>query len=98
MAIKINAQVTGDGPQPSNAQALVVVTVEFDGPSEGLTFTVPVPSDSDESMIREQANVAGAGSCDAGRRGPQGPLTPSYAQAGPVSRAPARQAACAVPR
>jgi hypothetical protein len=57
MAIKINAQVTGYGSQPSNAQALVVVTVEFDGPSEGLTFTVLVPSDPDESMIREQANA-----------------------------------------
>jgi hypothetical protein len=29
MAIKINAQVTGYGSQPSNAQALVVVTVQF---------------------------------------------------------------------
>jgi hypothetical protein len=33
MAIKINAQVTGYGPQPANTQALVIVTVEFDGPS-----------------------------------------------------------------
>jgi hypothetical protein len=55
MAIKINAQVAGYRPQPSNAQALVIVTVEFDGPSEGLTFTVIMASDPDEGVIREQA-------------------------------------------
>jgi hypothetical protein len=55
MAIKINAQVTGYGPQPANAQALVVVTVEFDGPSEAMTFTVLVPNDGDEGTVREQA-------------------------------------------
>ena len=55
MAIRINAQVTGYGPQPGNTQALVIVTVEFDGPSEAMTFTVLVPSDPDEGVIREQA-------------------------------------------
>jgi hypothetical protein len=55
MAIKIHAQVTAYGPQPSNAQALVVVTVEFDGGSEAMTFTVLVPNDPDEGVIREQA-------------------------------------------
>ena len=55
MAIKINAQVTGYGPQPANAQALVIVTVEFDGPSEAMTFTVLVPNDGDEGIVREQA-------------------------------------------
>ena len=55
MAIKINAQVTGYGPQPGNNQALVIVTVEFDGPSEAMTFTVLVQNDHDESMVREQA-------------------------------------------
>ena len=43
MAIRINAQVTGYGPQPGNTQALVIVSVEFDGPSEAMTFTVLVP-------------------------------------------------------
>jgi hypothetical protein len=55
MAIKINAQVTGYGPQPANTQALVIVTVEFDGPSEAMTFTVLVPNDGDEGIVREQA-------------------------------------------
>jgi hypothetical protein len=55
MAIKVNAQVTGYGPQPANTQALVVVTVEFDGGSEAMTFTVLVPNDGDEGVIREQA-------------------------------------------
>jgi hypothetical protein len=55
MAVKINAQVTGYGPQPGNTQALVIVTVEFDGPSEAMTFTVLVPTDHDEGMVREQA-------------------------------------------
>jgi hypothetical protein len=54
MAIKINAQVTGYGPQPANTQALVIVTVEFDGGSEAMTFTVLVPNDGDEGVIREQ--------------------------------------------
>ena len=49
MAIKINAQVTGYGRQPANMPALVIVTVEFDGPSEAMTFTVLVPNDGDES-------------------------------------------------
>jgi hypothetical protein len=31
-------------PSPSNTQALVIVTVEFDGPSEAMTFTVLVPT------------------------------------------------------
>ena len=43
MAIRINAQVTGYGPQPGNTQALVIVSVEFDGPSEAMTFTFLVP-------------------------------------------------------
>jgi hypothetical protein len=34
---------------------LVIVTVEFDGPSEAMTFTVLVPNDHDEGMVREQA-------------------------------------------
>ena len=55
MAIRINAQVTGYGPQPGNTQALVIVTVEFDGPSEAMTFTVLVPNDGDEGVVREQA-------------------------------------------
>jgi hypothetical protein len=55
MAIKNNAQVTGYGPQPANTQALVIVTVEFDGPSEAMTFTVPVPNEGDEGKVREQA-------------------------------------------
>jgi len=55
MAIKINAQVTGYGPQPTNTQALVIITVEFDGPSEAMTFTVLVPNDGDEGIVREQA-------------------------------------------
>ena len=55
MAIKINAQVTGYGPQPANTQALVIITVEFDGPSEAMTFTVLVPNDGDEGIVREQA-------------------------------------------
>jgi hypothetical protein len=55
MAVKINAQVTGYGPQPGNNQALVIVTVEFDGPSEAMTFTVLVPNDGDEGMVRDQA-------------------------------------------
>jgi hypothetical protein len=54
MATKINAQVTGFGPQPANTQALVIVTVEFDGPSEAMTFTVLVPNDGDEGTVREQ--------------------------------------------
>jgi hypothetical protein len=33
MAAKIHAQVTGYGPQPGNTQALLIVTLEFDGPS-----------------------------------------------------------------
>jgi hypothetical protein len=33
MAVKIHAQVTGYGPQPGNTQALLIVTLEFDGPS-----------------------------------------------------------------
>jgi hypothetical protein len=55
MVIKINAQVTGYGPQPGRTQALVIVTVEFDTPSEALTFTVLVPNDGDEGTVREQA-------------------------------------------
>ena len=55
MAIKIIAQVTGYGPQLANAQALVIVTVEFDGPSEAMTFTVLVPDDGNEGVVREQA-------------------------------------------
>jgi hypothetical protein len=55
MAIRINAQVTGYGPQPTNTQALVILTVEFDGPSEAMTFTVLVPNDGDEGVVREQA-------------------------------------------
>jgi hypothetical protein len=55
MAIKLNAQVTGFGPQPANTQALVIVTVEFDGPSEAMTFTVLVPNDGDENTVREHA-------------------------------------------
>jgi hypothetical protein len=55
MAIKINAQVTGYGPQPGNTQALIIVTVEFDGPAEAMTFTVLVPNDGDEGIVREQA-------------------------------------------
>jgi hypothetical protein len=55
MAIKINAQVTAYGPQPANTQALVIVTVEFDEGSEAMTFTVLVPNDGDEGVIREQA-------------------------------------------
>jgi hypothetical protein len=55
MAIRINAQVTGYGPQPGDLQALVIVTVEFDGPSEAMTFTVLVPNDGDEGAVREQA-------------------------------------------
>jgi hypothetical protein len=55
MAIKINAQVTGYGPQPGNLQALVIVTVEFDGPAEAMTFTVLVPNNGDEGLVREQA-------------------------------------------
>ena len=33
----------------------MIVTVEFDGPWEGLTFTILMPSDPDEGVIREQA-------------------------------------------
>ena len=55
MVIKINAQVTGYGPQPGKTQALVRVTVEFDGPAEVMTFTVLVPNDGDEGGVREQA-------------------------------------------
>ena len=33
MAAKIRAQVTGYGPQPGNTQVLLIVTLEFDGPS-----------------------------------------------------------------
>jgi hypothetical protein len=33
MAVKIHAQVTGYGPQPGNTQVLLIVRVEFDGPS-----------------------------------------------------------------
>jgi hypothetical protein len=55
MAIKTNAQVTGYGPQPGKTQALVIVTVEFDGPAELMTFTVLVPNDGDEGAVREQA-------------------------------------------
>ena len=55
MAIKINAQVTGYGPQPANTQALVIVAVEFDGAQEVMTFTVLVPNDGDEGIVREQA-------------------------------------------
>jgi len=54
MAIRINAQVTGYGPQPTNT-ALVILTAEFDGPSEAMTFTVLVPNDADEGIVREQA-------------------------------------------
>jgi hypothetical protein len=35
MAIKINAQVIGYAPQPSNAQALVIVTVDSMGHRRG---------------------------------------------------------------
>jgi hypothetical protein len=55
MAVKILAQVTGCGPQSGNTQARVIITVEFDGPSEAMTFTVLVPNDGDESMVRDQA-------------------------------------------
>jgi hypothetical protein len=55
MAIRIHAQVTGYGPQPTNTQALVILTVEFDGPSETMTFTVLIPNDGDEGIVREQA-------------------------------------------
>jgi hypothetical protein len=55
MAIKINVQVTGYGPPPANTQVLVIITVEFDGPSEAMTFTVLVPNDGDEGIVREQA-------------------------------------------
>ena len=55
MAIKINAQVTGYGPQPANTHALVIVTVEFDGAQEVMTFTALVPNDGDEGIVREQA-------------------------------------------
>jgi hypothetical protein len=55
MAVKIHAQVTGYGPQPGNLQALVIITVEFDGPTEAMTFTVLVPNDGDEGMVRDQA-------------------------------------------
>jgi hypothetical protein len=55
MAVRIQSQVTGYGPQPGNPQALVIVTVEFDGPSEAMTFTVLVPNDTDEGAVREQA-------------------------------------------
>jgi hypothetical protein len=55
MAVRIQSQVTGYGPQPANPQALVIVTVEFDGPSEAMTFTVLVPNDGDEGMVRDQA-------------------------------------------
>jgi hypothetical protein len=47
--------VTGYGPQPGNLQALVIITVEFDGPTEAMTFTVLVPNDGDEGMVRDQA-------------------------------------------
>jgi hypothetical protein len=57
MVVKINAQVTGYGPQPGNTQALVIVTVEFDGPPEAMTFTVLVPNDGDEGMVRDQASL-----------------------------------------
>jgi hypothetical protein len=42
-------------PAAGQTQALVIVTVEFDGPSEAMTFTVLVPNDSDEGAVREQA-------------------------------------------
>jgi hypothetical protein len=55
MAVKVHAQVTGYGPQPGNLQALVIITVEFDGPTEAMTFTVLLPNDGDEGMVRDQA-------------------------------------------
>ena len=33
----------------------MIVTVEFDGPSEAMTFTVLVPNDGDEGAVRDQA-------------------------------------------
>ena len=53
MAIKINAQVTGYGP--ANTHALVIVTVEFDGAQEVMTFTALVLNDGYEGIVREHA-------------------------------------------
>ena len=55
MAVKIIARSRDTARSRTTRRRPVVVTVEFDGPSEGLTFTVLVPSDPDESMVREQA-------------------------------------------
>jgi hypothetical protein len=57
MAIKTNAQVTGYGPQPGKTQALVIVTVEFDGPAEVMTFTVLVPNDGDEGAVASRLSL-----------------------------------------
>ena len=65
---------TGYGPQPAKTQALVIVTVEFDGPSEAMTFTILVPNDGDEGIVREQSYRPGAGSREAVRRSPQEPI------------------------
>jgi hypothetical protein len=55
MAIKINAQVRVRPAARQHTGTLVIVTVEFDGPSEAMTFTVLVPNDGDEGIVREQA-------------------------------------------
>jgi hypothetical protein len=75
------SQVTGYGPQPANKQALVIVTVEFDGPSEAMTFTVLVSNDGDEGVVREQA-IARAQDlarrfADLRRSSPPPPMMPS---------------------
>jgi hypothetical protein len=102
MAIKVNAQVTGYGPQPSSAQALVIVTVEFDAPSEGFTFTVLVPSDPDEGVIASKPSrgrrISRGGlpmSAEATDSAlPPAPIPPVMV---PVDPAPAPPAVCAVP-
>jgi hypothetical protein len=54
MAMKIDADVVGFGPQPEKDLALVQVTIEFERPDESMTMRVLVPNDADWEALTKR--------------------------------------------
>jgi hypothetical protein len=54
MAMKIDADVVGFGPQPEKDLALVQVTIEFERPNESMTMRVLVPNDADWEALTKR--------------------------------------------
>jgi hypothetical protein len=53
--VKISSKIVGQGPIPTDANVLVNISVELDGPIEQMTISVLVPNNGTES---EQSDCA----------------------------------------